>query len=74
MYNGLYLADIGFSQFNYFSDVDNVYVTKCGSYPCENKNELFAYRLDLKYEVDWDTSPNWEISNEVAFTFIMITF
>ncbi|MBU2876136.1 TonB-dependent receptor [Aliiglaciecola lipolytica] len=50
--NGLDLPDIGFSQFDDFSDVNNVYVTKYGIYPYENEDELFAYRLDLTYEVD----------------------
>ncbi|WJG07890.1 TonB-dependent receptor [Aliiglaciecola sp. LCG003] len=50
--NGLNLPDIGFSQFDAFSDINRVMVTKYGIYPYKNEDELYAYKLDLKYELD----------------------
>ncbi|KXI30657.1 TonB-dependent receptor [Paraglaciecola hydrolytica] len=50
--NGLDLPDLAFNQAAAFSDIDRVMVSKYGIYPFENKDELKAYRFDLKYELD----------------------
>ena len=50
--NGLDLPDVAFNQQDAFSDIERVMVSKYGIYPYENKDELKAYRFDLKYELD----------------------
>jgi iron complex outermembrane recepter protein len=50
--NGLDLPDLAFNQKDAFADIDRVMVSKYGIYPYENKDELKAYRFDLKYDLD----------------------
>ncbi|WKD22639.1 TonB-dependent receptor [Pseudoalteromonas sp. KG3] len=50
--NGLNLPDVGFNQAAAFSDIDRVMVSKYGIYPYQNEDEVKAYRLDFKYELD----------------------
>ncbi|MGZ9899018.1 TonB-dependent receptor [Shewanella gaetbuli] len=52
--NGLDLPDVGFNQAEAFSDVDRVMVSKYGIYPFVNEDEVQAYRLDFKYDLDND--------------------
>lgn len=52
--NGLDLPDLAFNQVDAFSDIDRVMVSKYGIYPYKNEDELKAYRLDVKYELDND--------------------
>ena len=58
--NGLDLPDIGFNQADAFSDIDRVMVSKYGIYPYENEDEVKAFRLDFKYELE----NNWFSSIE----------
>jgi len=58
--NGLNLPDIGFNQADAFSDIDRVMVSKYGIYPYENEDEVKAFRLDFKYELE----NNWFSSIE----------
>ncbi|MCP4587675.1 TonB-dependent receptor [Pseudoalteromonas sp.] len=58
--NGLNLPDIGFNQADAFSDIDRVMVSKYGIYPYENEDEVKAFRLDFKYELE----NNWFSSLE----------
>ncbi|MEO2269013.1 TonB-dependent receptor [Pseudoalteromonas sp. YIC-656] len=58
--NGLDLPDIGFNQAAAFSDIDRVMVSKYGIYPYENEDEVKAFRLDFKYELE----NNWFSSIE----------
>jgi len=50
--NGLNLPDVGFNQADAFTDINKVMVSKYGIYPFVNDDELKAYRLDLKYQLD----------------------
>jgi len=50
--NGLNLPDVGFSQFDAFSDINRVMVSKYGIYPYQNEDEVDAFRIDFKYELD----------------------
>lgn len=50
--NGLNLPDVGFSQFDAFSDINRVMVSKYGIYPYQNEDEIDAFRVDFKYELD----------------------
>ena len=50
--NGLNLPNVGFSQAEAFSDIDRVMVSKYGIYPYENSDEIEAFRLDFKYQLD----------------------
>ena len=50
--NGLNLPDIGFNQFDAFSDINRVMVSKYGIYPYQNEDEVDAFRIDFKYELD----------------------
>ncbi len=50
--NGLNLPDLGFNQSDAFSDINRVLVSKYGIYPFQNSDELDAYRVDFKYEMD----------------------
>jgi TonB-dependent receptor len=50
--NGLDLPDVGFNQADAFTDINRVMVSKYGIYPFVNSDEVTAYRLDLKYELD----------------------
>ena len=52
--NGLDLPDIGFSQFDAFSDINRVMASKYGIYPYQNEDAIEAFRLDFKYLVDSD--------------------
>ena len=52
--NGLDLPDIGFNQAEAFSDVDRVMVSKYGIYPFVNEDEMKAYRVDFKYDLETD--------------------
>ncbi|MGO4892594.1 TonB-dependent receptor [Flavobacterium sp. W21_SRS_FM6] len=52
--NGLNLPDLAFNQADAFSDIDRVMVSRYGIYPFKNKDELKAYRFDVKYELDND--------------------
>ncbi|MEZ9197021.1 TonB-dependent receptor [Shewanella sp. 10N.286.54.B9] len=52
--NGLDLPNVGFNQAGAFSDLDKVMVSKYGIYPFVNEDEVKAYRLDFKYELDND--------------------
>ncbi|QSX37545.1 TonB-dependent receptor [Shewanella sedimentimangrovi] len=52
--NGLDLPDLGFNQADAFSDINRVMVSKYGIYPYENEDEVKAYRLDFKYDLDSD--------------------
>lgn len=52
--NGLDLPDLGFNQADAFSDINRVMVSKYGIYPYENEDEVTAYRLDFKYDLDSD--------------------
>lgn len=58
--NGLDLPDIGFNQADAFSDIDRVMLSKYGIYPYENEDEVKAFRLDFKYELE----NNWFSSIE----------
>ncbi|MBC7008675.1 TonB-dependent receptor [Pseudoalteromonas sp. BZK2] len=58
--NGLNLPDVGFNQADAFSDIDRVMVSKYGIYPYENEDEVKAFRLDFKYELE----NNWFSSIE----------
>ncbi len=58
--NGLNLPDVGFNQADAFSDIDRVMVSKYGIYPYENEDEVKAFRLDFKYELE----SNWFSSIE----------
>ena len=58
--NGLNLPDVGFNQSDAFSDIDRVMVSKYGIYPYENEDEVKAFRLDFKYELE----NNWFSSIE----------
>ncbi|QMW14771.1 MULTISPECIES: TonB-dependent receptor [Pseudoalteromonas] len=58
--NGLDLPDIGFNQADAFSDIDRVMLSKYGIYPYENEDEVKAFRLDFKYELE----SNWFSSIE----------
>ncbi|MBE1287199.1 MAG: TonB-dependent receptor [Alteromonadaceae bacterium] len=50
--NGLDLPDIGFSQFDAFSDINRVMASKYGIYPYQNEDAIEAFRLDFKYLLD----------------------
>lgn len=52
--NGLDLPNLGFNQAAAFSDINRVMVAKYGIYPFQNSDELDAYRLDFRYELDTD--------------------
>ncbi|UJF21382.1 TonB-dependent receptor [Shewanella sp. OMA3-2] len=52
--NGLNLPDVGFNQADAFSDVDRVMVSKYGIYPFLNEDEVKAYRVDFKYDLEMD--------------------
>lgn len=60
--NGLNLPDVGFNQADAFSDIDRVMVSKYGIYPYENEDEVKAFRLDFKYELE----NNWFSSIEIG--------
>lgn len=50
--NGLNLPNVGFSQAEAFSDINRVMVSKYGIYPYQNEDEIEAFRLDFKYQMD----------------------
>lgn len=50
--NGLNLPNVGFSQAEAFSDINRVKVSKYGIYPYQNEDEIEAFRLDFKYQMD----------------------
>ncbi len=50
--NGLNLPDVGFNQEAAFTDVNRVMVSKYGIYPYINSDEVNAFKLDGKYELD----------------------
>lgn len=52
--NGLNLPNVGFSQADAFSDINRVMVSKYGIYPYQNEDEIEAFRLDFKYQMDND--------------------
>lgn len=52
--NGLNLPDVGFNQAAAFSDIDRVMVSKYGIYPDQTEDEVTAFRLDFKYELESD--------------------
>ncbi|MBH0069392.1 TonB-dependent receptor [Pseudoalteromonas sp. NZS100] len=52
--NGLNLPDVGFNQAAAFSDIDRVMVSKYGIYPDQTEDEVTAFRLDFKYELEND--------------------
>ncbi|MDC9510669.1 TonB-dependent receptor [Pseudoalteromonas sp. Angola-4] len=52
--NGLNLPDVGFNQAPAFSDIDRVMVSKYGIYPDQTEDEVTAFRLDFKYELESD--------------------
>ena len=52
--NGLNLPDVGFNQAAAFSDIDRVMVSKYGIYPDQTEDEVTAFRLDFKYEIESD--------------------
>lgn len=52
--NGLNLPDVGFNQAAAFSDIDRVMVSKYGIYPDQTEDEVTAFKLDFKYELESD--------------------
>jgi TonB-dependent receptor len=50
--NGLNLPNVGFSQAEAYSDINRVMVSKYGIYPYQNEDEIEAFRLDFKYQMD----------------------
>lgn len=50
--NGLNLPDVGFNQADAFTDISKVMVSKYGIYPYVNSDEVNAYKLDGKYELE----------------------
>ena len=52
--NSLNLPDVGFNQAAAFSDIDRVMVSKYGIYPDQTEDEVTAFRLDFKYELESD--------------------
>ncbi|MGJ8675228.1 MAG: TonB-dependent receptor, partial [Pseudoalteromonas sp.] len=52
--NGLSLPDVGFNQAAAFSDINRVMVSKYGIYPDQTEDEVTAFRLDFKYELEND--------------------
>ncbi|MBB1402773.1 TonB-dependent receptor [Pseudoalteromonas sp. SG45-1] len=52
--NGLNLSDVGFNQAAAFSDIDRVMVSKYGIYPDQTEDEVTAFKLDFKYELESD--------------------
>lgn len=52
--NGLNLPDVGFNQAAALSDIDRVMVSKYGIYPDQTEDEVTAFRLDFKYELESD--------------------
>ncbi|WP_394201484.1 TonB-dependent receptor [Shewanella waksmanii] len=59
--NGLDLPNVGFNQAAAFSDIDKVMVSKYGIYPFVNEDEVNAYRLDFKYDLDNDYIASIEV-------------
>ncbi|WP_163937423.1 TonB-dependent receptor [Paraferrimonas sp. SM1919] len=50
--NGLDLPDVGFSQRDYFADINKVMVSKYGIYPYLNEDKLNAYRADFQWDLE----------------------
>ncbi|MDX1392164.1 MAG: TonB-dependent receptor, partial [Rheinheimera sp.] len=50
--NGLNLPSVGFNQASAFADIDKVMVSKYGIYPFVNDDEVTAYRLDGKWQLE----------------------
>jgi TonB-dependent receptor len=50
--NGLSLPDVGFNQADAFSDINRVMVSKYGIYPDQTEDQVTAFRLDFKYELE----------------------